>query len=281
MEALEAEAQVEAVAAESKEHPGVPEDRVQRNFTDTQSLITPGPGGRDFLQACNCPAVVDREQLVIAAARATHLTSDKQRGLVMITDTIDGGGSLTSVAFGMLFVVGPVEETCKFLAVRLGAYRSPYFDEPGDALVYSAAAPVASGAIWGNALGEQVRTGRRRARPTPAGIAGGAIAHGCFNIAVFASFPVAVFLVLSGISWTVGRFAWTRRSSPFRSRRNYPQIKCLNCGREITIISHRCLCGVPVPGGPTRIGDLICSNCSHHNRGDARYCIRCGDRRLR
>ena len=38
-----------------------------------------------------------------------------------------------------LFIVGPVEEFSKFLAVRLGAYRSLRFDEPGDGLVYAAA----------------------------------------------------------------------------------------------------------------------------------------------
>ena len=60
MAALEAEAQAaaEQAAAEGKEHPGVPDDKVQRNFTDAGSRIMPVPGGRDFLQAYNCPAVV-------------------------------------------------------------------------------------------------------------------------------------------------------------------------------------------------------------------------------
>ena len=62
MAALEAEAQAaaEQVEAEGKEHPGVPDDKAQRNFTDAESRIMPGPGGRDFLQAYNCQAVVDQ-----------------------------------------------------------------------------------------------------------------------------------------------------------------------------------------------------------------------------
>ena len=63
MAALEAEAQAQAeqaAEAEGKEHPGVPEDKAQRNFTDPQSRIMPGPGGRNFLQAYNCQAVVDQ-----------------------------------------------------------------------------------------------------------------------------------------------------------------------------------------------------------------------------
>ena len=56
MAALEAEAQAAAQEADAagREHSGVPEDKAQRNFTDVESRIMPGPGGRDFLQAYNC-----------------------------------------------------------------------------------------------------------------------------------------------------------------------------------------------------------------------------------
>ena len=61
MAALEAEAKAEAeqAAEEGKEHPGTPDDQAQRNFTDAESRIMPGPGGRDFQQSYNCQAVVD------------------------------------------------------------------------------------------------------------------------------------------------------------------------------------------------------------------------------
>ena len=35
----------------------MPDDKAQRNFTDTESRIIPAPGGKDFLQAYNCQAV--------------------------------------------------------------------------------------------------------------------------------------------------------------------------------------------------------------------------------
>ena len=51
--------------------------------------------------------------------------------VIFLDDSIlDDTATLSSVATGMLFVVGPTEETCKFLAVRFLAYRSTYFDEP-------------------------------------------------------------------------------------------------------------------------------------------------------
>ena len=83
MAALEAEAQAaaEQAEAEGRKHPGVPDDKAQRNFTDAESRIIPAPGGKDFLQAYNCQAVVDSAHQVIVAARATNQTSDKQQRL--------------------------------------------------------------------------------------------------------------------------------------------------------------------------------------------------------
>ncbi len=90
MAALEAEAQAEAerAAEEGREHPGEPDDKAQRNFTDPESRIMPGAGGREFLQAYNCQAVVDHEHQVIVAARATNQASDKGQAMMMIEETI-------------------------------------------------------------------------------------------------------------------------------------------------------------------------------------------------
>ena len=94
--ALEAEAQAaaEQAEAEGRKHPGVPDDKAQRNFTDTESRIIPAPGGKDFLQAYNCQAVVDSAHQVIVAARATNQTSDKQQAAAMMEETIDNVGAV-------------------------------------------------------------------------------------------------------------------------------------------------------------------------------------------
>ena len=96
MAALEAEARAEAeqAAEEGKEHSGVPDDKAQRNFTDAESRIMPGPGGRNFLQAYNCQAVVDHEHQVIVAARATNRASDKQQAVAMIQEVIANVGAV-------------------------------------------------------------------------------------------------------------------------------------------------------------------------------------------
>ena len=93
--ALEAEARAaaEQAEAEGRQHPGVPDDKAQRNFTDAESRIMPGPGGRDFLQGYNCQAVADSEHQVIVAAQATNQTSDKQQAVVMIEQAIANVGA--------------------------------------------------------------------------------------------------------------------------------------------------------------------------------------------
>ena len=65
---------------------GCPTTRPSGNFTDTESRIMPAPGGKDFLQAYNCQAVVDSAHQVIVAARATNQTSDKQQAVAMIEE---------------------------------------------------------------------------------------------------------------------------------------------------------------------------------------------------
>ena len=57
MAALEAVLQATGDHAEGS-HPGVPDDKAQRNFTDDESRIIPAPGGKDLL-AYNCQAVLE------------------------------------------------------------------------------------------------------------------------------------------------------------------------------------------------------------------------------
>ena len=96
MSALEAEAQAEAERAEAagRKRPGVPDERAQRNFTDAESRIMPAPGGREFVQAYNCQAVVDSANQVIVAARATNRSSDKRQAVGMMEETIANSGAV-------------------------------------------------------------------------------------------------------------------------------------------------------------------------------------------
>ena len=58
-----------------------------------------------------------------------------------------GEAGFAATATAMLLVVGPVEEICKFGAAWIKPYRSLYFEEPIDALVYAAAAGLGFASI--------------------------------------------------------------------------------------------------------------------------------------
>ena len=85
-EALEAEAQ-----AQGKE---APEDKAQRNFTDPDSRIMPGPGGKEFSQSYNCQAAVDSAHQVIVAADVTNQPPDQGWALPLVQQTENNTGTL-------------------------------------------------------------------------------------------------------------------------------------------------------------------------------------------
>jgi RsiW-degrading membrane proteinase PrsW (M82 family) len=217
---------------------------------------------------------------------------------------------LITVAAGMLFVVGPIEELSKFAVVRLVPYRSLYFDEPMDGLVYGVTAslgfaslenliyvlefgsgvmlvraPISTlahlvfGSIWGYALGQHHSSGGNRKGLVLGGLALAATVHALFNVAVF-TFPLAsLALVAVGGVWAFKSFRREQQISPFRFKRNYPQVECRSCGALVRVVNQFCTsCGATV--SPTARA-LICGRCHHRNRPDADYCTSCGDRLLR
>lgn len=232
--------------------------------------------------------------------------------LVLGDSFLEEGAGLGGIAPGMLFVVGPVEEACKFAAVRFKAYRSLYFDEPMDGLVYAAAAslgfaslenlfyvlefgpevmigraPISTvahlvfGGIWGYALGLHHASGYRRPLLVAGALVLGACTHAIFNMLVSAPLlvPFAILLTLAGAIWVFGRFKWGQRISPFRYRRNYPEVECRSCRRLTRVVSRFCrFCGASVDSTAERV---FCGHCGEGNRPDAVYCTGCGDRLLR
>ena len=124
--ALEAEVQAEAEQAEleGRNHPGAPAHRAQRNFTDPDSRIMPGPGGRDFQQSYNCQAAVDSEHQVVVAARATNVPSDKQQAVPMVEEaTLNVGMAPRELsADAGYYSAKAVDELC---ALRVDPFIAP------------------------------------------------------------------------------------------------------------------------------------------------------------
>ena len=216
--------------------------------------------------------------------------------------------TLAAISISMLFVVGPVEEACKFLAIRLSVYRSLHFEETMDGLVYGAAASLGFaslenlfyvmefgpevmvirapfstlahmvfGSMWGCGLG-LYRIGRG-SWVVWAGLVGAAVFHGLFNILLFSAVPfLGLLLISAGGIWTYQLFKWGQRISPFRYQRNIPLFNCEGCGMLLRFHTERCPgCGFYQTGAHTAI---VCGNCKNANRPDASFCTNCGDRLL-
>ena len=56
-----------------------PDPKAQRNFTDPESRIMPVSGARNFVQAYNCQAAVDKEAQGVVATTVTQEPNDKQQ----------------------------------------------------------------------------------------------------------------------------------------------------------------------------------------------------------
>jgi RsiW-degrading membrane proteinase PrsW (M82 family) len=236
--------------------------------------------------------------IIPAAALETWLIDDSVFSAV---------ATLASVATVMFFVVGPVEEFSKFLAVRFGAARSRYFEETMDGLVYAAAAsfgfasaenisyafqygpevmlqrgPISTvahfafGALWGVALGARAE-GRVGRTAIVGGLAAAAAMHGLFNVLVFTGTGVgivaAISLMIIGAVIAQRMFARARLHSPHRLRRNVPHAIC-RCGNNERLAHAGCsVCDRPLG----RAINLVCGHCGTMNAGTAHYCSRCGD----
>lgn len=157
--------------------------------------------------------------------------------------------SLLDNAILAFIVIGPVEEGVKFLAVRSFIYRSPYFDEPMDGIIYSAV--VATGfafaenllltfdakymvwiqglcgtlvhilfaSYWGSALGWEKTSGVKKFITLQAGasLVVSAFMHGLFDFFIFVrerflpNFLVQCLLVtLVAISFSLLRWQMER-----------------------------------------------------------------------
>jgi RsiW-degrading membrane proteinase PrsW (M82 family) len=216
----------------------------------------------------------------------------------------------------LLFIVGPVEELVKLLAVYLYAYRKPQFDEPLDGVIFSATAALGFAAVenvvylgqhdpmlvllrgplsnpghalfsalWGLSL-SRAKAAPNLVRMRFSIIAGGLLAasllHSLFDILLVASSRWSFIFFAILVAVMAGLFFWVRSRIKFHTETS-PH-------REGTLLMplwRYCQeCGARGTAGMrcTKCGGFIpepeelqlCPVCSTPQRPGAKFCSHCG-----
>lgn len=226
-----------------------------------------------------------------------------------------GSGDAAHLAV-LLLVVGPVEESIKFLVVFGFAWRKPEFDEPLDGVIYSAAAalgfaaaenliylaqsdptlvllrgPLSNpghalfSALWGLSLSRAKAAPnltRARLPILAAGLGMAALLHSLFDVLLVAAARLNELFFVLLLVLMVGLFLWVR------SRINYHRATSPHgegtmiwpTGRYCQECGQRGTSGVPCPNCgafiPEPVEQQLCPVCSASQRPGAKFCKDCG-----
>jgi RsiW-degrading membrane proteinase PrsW (M82 family) len=164
--------------------------------------------------------------------------------------SLAGSLSIPTAAYVAFVVAGVTEEVGKFLVVRLGVYKSKYFEEPSDGLIYASAAAlgfaflenvvyiisfgwevilvrgmfsnlahVLFSVLWGYPLALTKLKMLKNKQATWFGLAGAIVAHGVFDFLLFTqtdyTWLVAVFFLGMAVVFVL-MMKHANRHSPYQ-----------------------------------------------------------------
>jgi RsiW-degrading membrane proteinase PrsW (M82 family) len=237
--------------------------------------------------------------------------------LLMFGRRFEFGGAqdVTSIAYQAFIVAGMTEELGKFAIVRLAVYKSVYFDESTDGIVYASAvslgfaslenlfyilshgwevilirgsistmAHVLFSVIWGYPLALQKIKHPRADLYLWLGLAGAMAAHGVFDFLLFTQtwYGILVFPLLIGLVFALNiMLKHSRRISAFRKKVVELRVICEQCGVNVPSFANYCpTCGAPISRDKQH-GHGTCSNCGASISPVDSYCTTCGSRVVR
>jgi len=226
--------------------------------------------------------------------------------------------SIGESAYLSFVVAGFTEELFKFLVVRTTIYRSPYFDEPIDGLVYSSAAalgfaslenieyllqfgwqtalvraPITTlahvmfSAIWGYPLALKKLNRKNSTVLLWLGLLGAMAGHGLFDFLAFqqggssVNIPVLLgLIVLFGglLVLFIYLFRRGRKTSPFKDKNADLLIACPNCRNHIPYYSTFCQSCGNRLAENKDTYQEFCGKCGSEVTNTTNYCPICGDR---
>ncbi len=222
--------------------------------------------------------------------------------------------STGQMAYTAFIIAGFTEELFKFLVVRLTVYRSPYFDDATDGLVYSSAAalgfatfenigymlqfgwdviltrgPISTlahllfSSLWGYPLALHKLGKKYSTLWVWLGLIAAMAAHGLFNFVLFKAswyqwLAVPLFI---GMLIVLNVFLrHSRRISNFKESVVELQKMCPQCGQKTAHYADFCpVCGWKFTGSPPE--KTACGKCGQELPANAAYCTACGNRNVK
>jgi RsiW-degrading membrane proteinase PrsW (M82 family) len=229
--------------------------------------------------------------------------------------------SFGEMAYLAFIVAGFTEELFKFLVVKTTIYKSPYYDEPVDGLVYSSAAAlgfasvenieylilfgwqtalvrapittlahVVFSAMWGYPLALKKLKRKNSTVFLWLGLIGAMAGHGLYDFLAFQqndSFTkIPILLGMIGLfGGLIALFVFlirrSQRLSPFKEKNADLLISCPNCGNRMAYDSRFC----PFCGiklvENKDIYPVFCAKCGTELSTASNFCISCGSRIIR
>lgn len=219
--------------------------------------------------------------------------------------------NLAEVAYVSFIVAGMTEELAKYLVIKKTIFDSPYFRQPLDGVIFSAAAALGFASIenvgymvsfgpevilvrgpvstlahvlfsmtFGYALGAR-KLGKLWPQVPGLALIAAMTLHGLFDYLLLADpsyspWAVVLYLVLGFLFLLILRLA--QRQSPYRGKVAAVEVTCANCAKRSGFGGIFCTaCGSPL--APAKAGPLmVCGQC--HGPVDSRhhFCTSCGSR---
>lgn len=220
--------------------------------------------------------------------------------------------NIVLVVYVSFVVAGLTEELGKYLVVKHTIYKSPYFDEPMDGLIYASAAAlgfaslenvsylltfgwkvilvrgpfstlahVLFSAMWGYLLGRKKVRRRGGHSLVWLGLVGSMAAHGFFDFFLLAQNgyePLALLLFLAAGILFLALLSMADKVSPYRGKVGIPLVICPSCNRRSSYVASYCTqCGASLRA-ILRVGPMHCSICGAHLGPQHHFCTSCGSR---
>ena len=226
--------------------------------------------------------------------------------------------TIGQIAYISFIVAGVTEELFKFLVVRMTIYKSPYFDEPIDGLVYSSAAAlgfaslenigyllsygwqtalirapittlahVVFSAMWGYPLALKKLKRKNSTLFLWLGLVGAMAGHGLFDFLAFQqndSFTnIPILLGMIGLfGGLIALFVFLMRRgqklSPFKEKNTELLILCPNCRNRVPYDSSFCPFCGIKLAENKDIYSSLCGKCGSELIPGTNFCTSCGSR---